>query len=284
MRRARVAAIVATAVLAAAPAWAQGKSGKTSAANHGHQPGGGSGPKAPSAPTPSPATASLNTWIDDATLIGPGTAWVALSAGEWNSPAGRAIEAPVGAFVAGLAPRVSVGGSLPVETFRDATGATASGVGDVSLFAKLGVVDPAAHVVGVAVIPIVQISPSADGSSGRQASWALPVSVEVRGSHARVYGTGGYFSGGSVFASGAIEVRPAPRLALTGMLDQTYAVQATSTVVAGGTRHRTDVSGSLTVILSRRAAVFASVGHAFSGDATADGGPWIAGGLAFRTK
>ena len=284
MARVRVAAIVAlTLAFAAGPAWAQGKSGNTPAAGKGHQPGGGNGPKAPSAPTPSPATASFTSWIDDATLLAPRTVWLAFSAGEWNSPAGRAIEAPVTAVVAGVAPRLGVGAALPIDTFRDTTGATTTGVGDVSLFAKIGVVDPSEHTVGVAVSPILQISTPTDGTSGRQADWALPVSLEVRGAHGRLYGSGGYFSSGSLFASGAIELRPAPRLALTGLLGHTYAVQS-STVPAGETRHRTDISGGIALLLSMRAAVFASVGHAFSGNATADGGPWFAAGFAIRTR
>lgn len=283
MPRAGVAAVLAlTASLVAGPAWAQGKSGKAPGASHGHQPGGGNGPKTPSAPTPSPATASFTSWIDDATLLDPKTVWVAFSAGEWNSPAGRAIEAPVTAVVAGVAPHVGVGAGVPVDTFRDNTGATSTGLGDVSLFAKVGVIDPASHTVGIAVSPIVQISTPTDGTSGREANWALPVSLEVRGAHGRVYGTGGYFSSGSVFASGAVELRPAPRLALTGMLGHTYAVRS-DTVPLGESRHRTDVSGSVALLLSMRAAVFASVGHAFSGNAAADGGPWIAAGFAFRT-
>ena len=284
MPRVRLAAIVALVVsLAVSPAWAQGKSGKTPGASHGHQPGGGNGPKTPSAPTPSPATASFTSWIDDATLLGPGTAWVALSAGEWNSPAGRAIEAPVIAAIAGIAPHLGVGAGLPVDTFRDTTGATSTGVGDVSMFAKIGVVDPSSHAVGVAVSPVLQISTPSDSTGGRQASWALPVSVEVRGAHSRVYGSGGYFSSGSVFATGAVELRPAPRIAFTGLLGHTYAVQS-STVPTGESRHRTDISGSVAIVLSRRAVAFASIGHAFSGNATADGGPWIAAGLAFRTR
>lgn len=282
MARASVATIATLiALLASAPAWAQGKSGKTPGAGHGHQPGGSSGPKTPVAPTPSPGTASFTSWIDDATLLPTGVAWIAVSAGEWNSPAGRAIEAPVTALVAGVSPRLGVGAALPIDTFRDTTGATTSGVGDVSLFAKIGVRDPATHAVGIAVSPIIQISTPPDTASGRQASWALPVSLEVRGSHGRVYGSGGYFSSGSIFATGAIELRPAPRVALTGLIGHTYAVQS-DTVTVSESRHRTDVSASIALLLSARAAVFASVGHAFSGNAAADGGPWVAGGFAVR--
>lgn len=285
MTRASVVAVVVLAAsLAASPAAAQGKSGKTPGDGHGHQPGGGNGPETPSAPTPSPATASFNTWIDDATLLDPRTTWIAFSVGEWNSPAGRAIILPSAAVIAGVAPRLGVGAALPVETFRDSTGTTSTSVGDISLFAKVGLVDPAAHAVGLAVTPLIEISTPPDGSSGRQANWALPVSLEVRGAHGRVYGSAGYFSTGSVFVAAALELRPAPRFALTGTLGHTYATLASSVVAAGETRHRTDVSGTAAILLSTRAVFFGSIGHAFSGDAVADGGPWIAAGIAIRTR
>lgn len=284
MPRATVIAVVTvSAALICGVASAQGKSGNPPGGGKGkgHQPGGGSGPPAPTATTPSPATASFNSWIDDATVPAPGTAWFALSVGEWNSDAGRDIEAPVPAVVAGLAPHLSVGANLPIDTFQASTGTT-SGVGDVSLFAKLGLVDPASHPVGAAVIPVIQVSPSATGS-GRDVSWALPVSLEVRRAHGRIYGTGGYFSSGSIFASGAAELRVARRVALTGILGHTYAVDA-STVPVGQSRHRTDISGSLALIASPRAIVFAAIGHAYSGNATADGGPWIAAGIVIRNR
>lgn len=285
MRRASALTVaVLAATLVGSPAAAQGKSSKapTPSRGHGHQPGAGSGPAAPTAITPSPATASFNSWIDDATVLTTGAVWFSVSAGEWNSDAGRDIQAPVTAVVAGLAPHVSIGGNLPVDSFRDSTGVTTTDLGDVSLFGKIGLVDPSAHRLGVAVVPVVELMSAAAGS-GRSADWALPVSLEVRGSHGRVYGTAGYFSGGSIFGTTAVELRLAPKITITGRFGHTYAVDAT-TVPVGESRHRTDLSAVLMLTASPRAAVFAAIGHAYSGDATADGGPWFAGGIAFRTR
>lgn len=286
MPRAGVMAVVAiSAALVSATASAQGKSGNPPGGGKGksHQPGAGSGPATPTAITPSPAAASFSSWLDDATVPAPGAAWFSLAVGEWNSDAGRDIEAPVPAFALGLAPHLSVGGNFPIDTFQDSTGTTASGVGDVSLFAKLGLVDPASHTVGAAIIPIIQLSPATDGSTGRDVSWALPLSLEMRGSHGRIYGTGGYFSSGSIFASGAAELRVAPRVAIAGILGHSYAVDA-STVPLGQSRHRTDISAVLAFLASPHAIFFATIGHAYSGDPTADGGPWIAGGIVVRNR
>jgi len=80
---------------------------------------------------------------DDASLLGAGATWVALSAGWWGTDTGREIEAPVVTAAAGLSPRVNLGAGVPIYHSQDASGVTQSGVGDVSLFAKVGLIDPA---------------------------------------------------------------------------------------------------------------------------------------------
>lgn len=109
-----------------------------------------------------------------------------MSVARWSTDETRALFAPIGYVTAGLSPRVSAGVSAPVYHLRDSTGATTSGVGDVSISGKIGLVDPAAHAVGVAVTPmVVEYTTGTDTVSERQTAWAVPVGLEARHSAGR---------------------------------------------------------------------------------------------------
>jgi len=262
------------------PAAAQGKSGQSPGKNKPTHPGGGPPTQAA---TPTPATAPLESWLDDATPVGFRTTWVSVAAAEWSSDAGRMIEAPIVSVATGVAPRLSLGASLPAYYFEDPSGVTQTGIGDVPLFAKIMLVNPAAGGVGLAVTPLMEVSSQAPVAGASRVTWAVPVSVEARMTGARVYASGGYFSSGAVFGTGALEIALAPRVRVTGLLGESYATNTTGLAV-GTSRHRVDTSVMVTVRASPAAAVFAAVGHAFSGQPTVDGGPWIAGGLSFRVS
>jgi hypothetical protein len=268
-----------------ASAAAQGKSGQAPAAGKGKPTHPGGGPPVTQVGTPTPASASLQTWLDDASPIGTGNTWVSLAGAEWRSDSGREIEAPITSVLTGVAPRLSLGASVPAYHFDAAGGGSQNGIGDVPIFAKLVVVNPAdgEHHVGLAVTPLIDVSnePVADGAS--RVTWAVPVSVEVRGTRSRVYASGGYFSSGAVFGTAALEVTAVPRVRLTATLGESYATSVTA-IVAGASRHRIDASVSAAVAASRAAVLFVAAGHAFSGDPALDGGPWVAGGVAFRVS
>jgi hypothetical protein len=255
----------------------------TSPPGHGKPTHPGGGPPVTQVGTPTPATVSLSSWLDDASPLGQGTTWLAVGVAEWNSDAGREVEAPIVSVATGLAPRVSVGVSMPVYYFQDSSGATQNGVGDVPLFAKIVLMDPGggSHRVGVALTPLVDVSSEAAADGASRVTWAVPVSIEVRMKNARVYGSGGYYSSGAAFGTGALEVTVAPRVRITATLGESYATEVDA-AAAGASRHRTDISATAAVLVSRTAAFFGAVGHAFSGTPTVDGGPWIAGGLSMR--
>lgn len=282
-RRSSAGAALALALgwtLLAAPAAAQGRSGQApgSAQRNSNHPG--NGPPVTPPGTPSPATPPLATWLDDASVPGRGSMWLTASVGRWSSDAGRTLFAPALSFVAGIAPRTSLGASLSVYHFRDTAGATQSGVSDSSVFGKVALVDPATHHAGLALTPIVEIfnQATSSGTTERHASFAVPVSVEARSEHARVYGSVGYFFDGVVFFTGAIELRAGSRFAVTATAGHTYATRQDVTVTT--TRQRSDVSVAGAVLASTHVALFGAIGHSFSGDPVADGGPWVAAGVS----
>ena len=138
-------------------------------------------------------------WLDDASMVAPGDVWVGLATGYWRGDSNRQIDAPVVSAAVGITPRLQAGGSASFYHFRDAEGISENGFGSFSLYGKFLIADPsrAPNAIGVAVTPLLEFSPGSEAPVG----WALPVNLEARRGDSRIYGSAGYFSRGSVFAT-----------------------------------------------------------------------------------
>jgi hypothetical protein len=271
-----LAACALIAAVIVAPVGAQGKSGNAAGKSKR-----GSDAAAASAATVSPATAASSTsapstsansvlyygsWLDDASLMPPGAMWVGASTAYWKANTAHQVDAPVLMGGMGITPRVQVGGSVPVYHFRDDTGFAASGVGTVSMYGKVMLADVSAHRIGVAVAPLVEIAPGADDRFG----WAFPVNVETRRGRARIYGSTGYFSRGSVFASGALELPAGPRTVVTGTIGQSHSNDS----------HQTSVGLTLSFFPAGTTGLFLSVAHSSAASTLNNGGLSLGGGVS----
>jgi hypothetical protein len=209
-------------LIATSPAAAQGKSKKSSAAAKSKIPASSSASSSTNTPSSSASTVIYyGSWLDDASIVPVGGAWIGLSTGYWKAEALRQIDAPVMSAVVGLNRRLQIGGSVPIYHFRDGTGLSESGIGNIAIYGKALIVDPAtqANGIGLAVAPLMEISSSSPDRIG----WALPLNVEVRRERVRMYGSGGYFSRGSVFGSFAAEIPAGERVSITGTFGQSFA-------------------------------------------------------------
>jgi hypothetical protein len=209
-------------------------------------------------------------WLDDASIVPAGGVWVGLSTGYWKAEALRQIDAPVISAVVGLNRRLQIGGSVPIYHFRDATGLSESGIGNIAIYGKALFIDPAtqANGIGVAVAPLVEISSSSPDRIG----WALPLNVEVRRERVRMYGSGGYFSRGSIFGSFAAEVPAGERVSITGTFGQSF---------ANAGSHQTSLGVSLGLSVSSTASFYIGLGKSFQPAAAGPGGTSLAGGASF---
>lgn len=282
-RRGRAAIVVAAAVshlLTVSPLLAQGRGGGAGGAGRGPKRPGTSS-VVPTPGQPSPSAVPLASWLDDASRLRQGDAWLGLSFARWAVEGTRVWFAPSAFFMVGLSERVGIGASVPVYHLRDATGATAHGVGDIGIFGKVGVVDPETRRVGVAFAPVVMIlDDDTAAATGRRATWAVPVSLEARGSRGRVYGSAGFFSNGTVFVNAAGDVTLTPVIGVGATVGGAFATGDDD--ITGGTgRRRFDTSGSLFAAATENMTLSVSIGRSFSGDRTLDGGPWVAVGVAF---
>lgn len=209
-------------------------------------------------------------WLDDASMVAPGDVWVGLATGYWRGDSNRQIDAPVISAAVGITPRVQAGGSTSFYHFRDADGMSENGFGSFSLYGKFLIADPlrAPNAIGVAVTPMLEFSPGSEAPVG----WALPVNLETRRGDSRVYGSAGYFSRGSVFATFAADIPISSRVFLNGTFGQSYARAGT---------HQTSLGVGASLGLTATSGLFVGLGQTFMPSDIGPGGVSVAAGMSF---
>ena len=294
MTAAKVAVAFAFSVVCAAgPAIAQGRSetapgqtkDKSSKTSTSSSSSSSSSSRASQSGLASPATATTSTsapaasansvvyygsWLDDASMVSPGDVWVGLATGYWRGDSNRQIDAPVVSAAVGITPRLQAGGGASFYHFRDAEGISENGFGSFSLYGKFLIADPsrAPNAIGVAVTPLLEFSPGSESPVG----WALPVNLETRRGDARIYGSAGYFSRGSVFATIAADIPISSRIFINGTFGQSYARAGT---------HQTSLGIGASLGLTATSGVFVGLGQTLMPSAMGPGGVSIAGGMSF---
>jgi hypothetical protein len=270
-RRVLLSAIMAGGALL----WASSASAQGNGNGHARGLSKGRGPT-PSAAAPASAAATgtplfgirqFGSWLDDASLAEPGGGWAAASLGLVRSAGGKQTDFPIADVGLGLTPRVQVGVTVPYYRLTLTDGTQAAGLGDVYLSAKIGLIDPAKTTsgFGMAVIPLVEILNDFDPEGGRSFHLGIPVSVEWRQPKYRVYGASGWFSRGSFFGSGAVEVPLNQRVIVTGVLSHTRALNDDPNAdVLGLSKARTDLTGGAAFIATSSIALYGSIGRTIS--------------------
>src|SRR5262245_40453418 len=206
---------------------------------------------------------TFGSWLDTAYVNAPGEAWMWVSTAYWRSPSLREIDAPAIGVNVGVAPRTQVGVSLPYYHLTDQFGFTSHGLGASYATLKLGVVQE--QRVNVSVSPTLEIL-SWDSPQIGRINAVLPINLQTFiGSSARVYGSTGYFTRGSMFGSGAAEWSPVNRVTLTTTVAHSYSVVSDPiSDRLGISKHRTDASGGMYLSLRPAVVFFASVGRTVS--------------------
>lgn len=232
-------------------------------------------------PAPETGVRNFGAWLDDASVLAPRGGFTSFSVGYWRLASFTEVDAPSFDVAFGLTKRVQAGASVPVY-HASAPGAPAvRGVGDLYLSSKIQLREPAAGTFGFAVVPLIQVLSAEPVSGTGRVSWAVPVSLEYQGTGWRAYGSTGYFSRGSLFASGAIEVPIANRTWVTGTLSQSHSVRDDPTADALGlSTNRTDISGGVTWAASDAVALFGAIGRTLGRDDGSATQLFLSGGLS----
>jgi hypothetical protein len=281
----RTALIIACLGASVVPVTAQGN-------GHGHAygqlkstaPTPSSGGAAQVQPAVSGGVRNFGSWLDDASIMTPGSGSLTISMAWFRSPAYHEFDAPIGDGAIGLTSKVQFGFSVPYYHVNAPGGPVIRGIGDLYLTSKVQVREPNARHggFGVAVVPIVTVLSGEADIERRRVSWAAPVALELQREGWRVFGTAGYFSQGSVFASGAVEVSPSERLTITGTLTQSHSTiddPPGTTLVLN--RTRTDIGGGASWMLRPGAACFGSIGRTISHQDANAASLVLSGGLSF---
>jgi hypothetical protein len=107
--------------------------------------------------------------------------------------------------------------------------------------------------------------------------------MEVRWQGWRTYGSAGYFSRGSLFASVAVERAVSQRLSLTGTFSDAYSTNADAALTAAGLgRSRADVSGGASYLVGPAWIVFGSIGRTVSAHDPESGTLSLSGGVSLN--
>jgi hypothetical protein len=240
---------------------------------YGHSKRGG-GPSAAGKPEVQKSAAIAGTgvrnfgsWLDDASMLPVGQGALTLSFGYWRTPSFREWDLPTTDVAVALAPRLQVGASVPYYHAAEPGGPVARGVGDLYLSAKVQLRDPsgAEKPLGFAVTPVLEVLSSDPAPGVSRYSWGLPVSVELQRNRWRTFGSAGYFSRGSLFASAALELALTERAFVSGTITQSHSIERDDLSRAlGYTQTRTDVSGALSAAVSDTLTVYGAVGRTIS--------------------
>jgi hypothetical protein len=265
----------ALALAVATPARAQGKSKGPKS----HPPSSSSLPS-PTVIAPATAGAVPFAWIDDASMLPPGTMAVSISALRWQGTDLSEAYAPVVGLAAGFAPRLQIGASIPRVVGNDVSGVV-GGLGTTYVSAKIGVLTGGPSGVKVAVAPTIEIlGPGALQSLTPDVSrtqFGLPVSLEIDRGAIRAFGSGGFFSQGVWFAGGGIGAQATPRIAMSVAFSRAW----TSDPIGGIVADRREVSGSVGFSPRAGLSLFGSLGRTIATTDQDGAGTTLTGGVMF---
>lgn len=286
MRTLRWVAVAACIAAAAAPAAAQGRGNAYGHAKHGTTPPASAQLQEQQPTIAGTGVRTFGSWLDDASMLPDGTGSLAISFGYWKTEAFREWDVPVTDASIGIAPRVSFGVSLPFYHASPPGAPVTRGLGDLYLSGKVQLHKPGSgRAPGLSVTPVLQVLSGTPVDGSGRVSWGLPINVEVQQRGWRVFGSAGYFSRGSLFASGAIEVGVTERTYVTGTLTQSHSTRKDDLSAALGlAQTRTDVTGAVSHQLTDTLMVFGGIGRTISKRDQNSAELTLNGGIAFAFR
>jgi hypothetical protein len=262
------------------PAGAQGK-GRKVGQQRVSASAATTGSAAPLAAVSTPSTLQFGSWLDDASVSAPGSAWTSVSFGHYTLSGSNQTDFPVVDAGLGLADRVQFGLTVPYYRVQVPGSPTFGGVGDVYVNAKVSLIDPAASSrrFGLALTPVIEVLEQSSGSN--RVSWGLPFDLEYRLNGYRVYGSTGFFSRGAFFGGGAVEKAVNDKVVVTGALTFTRSLKEDLAAQAIGIpRSRSDVTAMASYFLTPSIVAFGGTGRTLGSNPSATS-LMVNGGVSF---
>ena len=273
-----LAASVITALAVALPAAAQGKSGSAPGKNKTKK-------STPPSSSPLPALssgasgASPLSWLDDASLLAPGSAALTISVSRWSGADLSELDAPIVDAALGVTKRFQLGATIPsVVGSADGTGPV-GGLGTSYFSGKIALLDDSD--VKLAVSPLLEVlgegavQSLAPGESRYRVG--LPVSIEVARGTVRAFAATGFFTGGVWFAGGGAGFQLTPQMGAS----MSFTRSSAKTDLEGVHRDRSEISGGVSYFVKPQIAVYGSVGHTIATTDENGAGMSVATGVTF---
>ena len=220
-------------------------------------------------------------WIDDASVLPPGTMALTISTMHWSGADLSQVDIPVVDVSVGLAPRVQLGASIPhIVGGTDGTGPV-GGIGTAYISGKFALLTGTSSGVKLAVTPMIEIlgegAVAALGPGDSRTQFGLPVSLEIARGHTRVFASTGFFTGGVWFAGGGAGVQLSRRSAIALSVSRAWVNEA----LTGTLRDRGEISGSASYLVRPQMAVFGSLGQTIATSDADGAGTTVSGGVTF---
>ena len=281
-----VTAIAIAALAVAVPAAAQGNSGNAPGKNKKSKP-----PSSSSAlPAPTTVTSSASplstatgasplSWLDDATLLEPGSVMLSVSALRWAGSGLSEVNFPILDAAFGLTRRVQFSATVPHVVAGAAESGVVGGLGTSYFSTKIALI--ADSDIRLAVSPLVEVLGSGavqslpEGESRYQLG--VPVSVDVSAGTARLFAAAGFFTRGAWFAGGGVAFPLTEKMGASVSLTRSWA----KTDIEGLRRNRSEVSGGVSYFVAQQVAVYGSLGHTIGTAAENGAGMSVSGGVTF---
>jgi len=283
----RLSVVMVTAILAVAvavSAEAQGKSGNAPGKNKPKPPSTSTLPGATSAAaTASPLAtvtgASPLAWLDDASVLEPGSVLLTMSGTRWSGGGVSELYLPVIDASFGVTKRVQISATVPrVAGGDDGTGAP-TGLGTSYFSAKIALRPDST--VKLAVSPLIEVLGTAAtqwlAPDESRYQLGVPVSIEAGRGPARLFGAAGFFTRGAWFAGGGAAFQLKPELGASVSLTRSWA----KTDFEGVRRARSELSGGASYFLTGQIAVYGSLGHTIATSEENGAGMTIGAGVTF---
>ncbi len=210
---------------------------------------------------------NFGVWLDDASVTPPGGGWVSMSLGYYRSDLFRETDVPIADAGMGISKRFQAGFMAPIYNVGPPGGPTTHGLGDFYIYTKYQFRDPADaknNGFGLAIAPLIEVLSANQPEGVGRMHWALPVSLELQRPGWRMYGSTGFFSRGSLFASAALERSVTEKMWLTGTLSDSYSTKSDVVPIPDLSRNRMDISGGAGYMVTGAVAVFGTIGRTIS--------------------
>jgi hypothetical protein len=287
----RLACVTAVAIAAIAvpmPAAAQGNSGNAPGKNKDKKgtppsttalPGPTSTATSSASPISTATGASPLSWLDDASLLEPGSVLLTVSTLRWSGSGVSEVNFPIVDAAFGLTRRVQFSATVPRVVAGAEESGVVGGLGTSYFSTKIALI--ADSDIKLAVSPLVEVLGTGAvqslpvGESRYQLG--VPVSVEASAGVTRLFAAAGFFTRGAWFAGGGIGFPLTDEMGASVSVTRSWA----KTDIEGVRRNRSELSGGVSYFLTQKMAVYGSLGHTIGTAAENGAGMSVGGGVAF---